>query len=156
MHETNAAVDPDLVEYLIITVPRVEALRALTPAIAQLVASAQLRILDVVCVAPSPQGGDELVPLELDEVTSLGALRYLDGEFGGLLTEGDTKLAAFSLPPASASLLLLVEDLRLGPLSAAARACGGRILGGERTPRSRVQAALAGSPAHVTTRHRNS
>ena len=93
------------------------------------------------------------MPLELDEVTSLTALRYLDGEFGGLLSEGDIKIAAFSLPPGSASLLLLVEDLRLGPLSAAARACGGRILGGERTPRSRVQAALASTPAYVTTRH---
>lgn len=153
MLEGNATVDTDLVEYLIVTVPRVEDLRALTPAIAQLVASAQLRILDLVCVAPSPHGGQELMPLELDEVTSLTALRYLDGEFGGLLSEGDIKIAAFSLPPGSASLLLLVEDLRLGPLSAAARACGGRILGGERTPRSRVQAALASTPAYVTTRH---
>ena len=103
------------------------------------------------CVAPSTEGGGGLISLELDEVASLAALRYLDGEFGGLLSENDISVAAFSLPPGSASLLLLVEDLGLGPLSAAARACGGRILGGERTPRSRVQAALAGSPAHVTT-----
>ena len=154
MLEGNATVDTDLVEYLIVTVPRIEELSALTPAIAQLVASAQLRILDLVCVGPNPKGGGELVSLELDEVASLAALSYLDGEFGGLLTEGDIRIAALSLPPGSASLLLLVEDLRLGPLSAAARACGGRILGGERTPRSRVQAALAGTPAHVaTSRH---
>ena len=146
MLETNADVDPDLVEYLIVTVPDVEALSTLTPAIAQLVASTQLRILDLVCVAPSPAGGAGLVPLELDEVASLAALRYLDGEFGGLLTEGDMKVAAFSLPPASASLLLLVEDLSLGPLSAAARACGGRILGGERTP----ALASPGSPRRLT------
>jgi len=151
MLEKHATVDTDLVEYLIVTVPHVEDLRALTPAIAQLVASAQLRILDLVCVAPSTEGGGGLISLELDEVASLAALRYLDGEFGGLLSENDISVAAFSLPPGSASLLLLVEDLGLGPLSAAARACGGRILGGERTPRSRVQAALAGSPAHVTT-----
>jgi len=145
VHAATAEVDPDLVEYLIVTVPRVRALKTVTPAIAQLVASAQFRILDLVCLAPSPENGGELLPLELDEVASIEALRYVDGEFGGLLSEGDVQIAAFSLPRTGASLLLLVEDLRLGPLSAAARACGGRILGGERTPRSRVLAALAGS-----------
>jgi hypothetical protein len=128
----------------------VEALEAIIPAIAQLVASSQLRILDLVCLAPTP-GGEELVPLELDEVTSIAALRHVDGEFGGLLSESDVQVAAFSLPRTGASLLLLAEDLRLGPLSAAARACGGRVLGGERTPRARVQAALAGSRQHLTT-----
>ena len=143
--------DTDLVEYLIVTVPRVEALKAVTPAIAQLVASGQLRILDLVCLAPTPDSGGALVPLELDEVTSIEALRYVDGEFGGLLSEGDVQVAALSLPRASASLLLLVEDLGLGPLSAAARACGGRILGGERTPRSRAQAALSRTAPYAVT-----
>jgi hypothetical protein len=151
VHAATAEVDPDLVEYLIVTVPRVRALKAVTPAIAQLVASAQFRILDLVCLAPSPEIGGELLPLELDEVASIEALRYVDGEFGGLLSEGDVQIAALSLPRTGASLLLLVEDLRLGPLSAAARACGGRILGGERTPRSRVLAALACSAPHITT-----
>ncbi len=151
MHPANAKVDPDLVEYLIITVPHVGALKAVTPAIAQLVASAQFRILDLVCLAPSPKNGGELLPLELDEVASIEALRYVDGEFGGLLSEGDVQVAAFSLPRTGASLLLLVEDLRLGPLSAAARASGGQILGGERTPRSRVLAALTGSRPPIPT-----
>jgi hypothetical protein len=140
--DENRHVDADLVEYLIVTVPRVEALRTVTPAIAELVLSGQLRVLDLVCVAPTPESGGQLVPLELDEVASIAALRYLEGESGGLLSEGDVQIAALTLPPGSANLLLLVEDLRLRPLAAAARACGGRILGGERTPRSRAQAAL--------------
>jgi Family of unknown function (DUF6325) len=151
--ERNANADPDLVEYLIVTVPSVDALKSVTPAIAQLVASAQLRILDLVCLAPTPDGGDELVPLEVDEVTSIAALRYVDGEFGGLLSEGDVQMAALSLPRTGTSLLMLVEDLRLAPLAAAARACGGRILGGERTPRSRVEAALIGARPHVSTKN---
>ena len=150
MHEPNANVDTDLVEYLIVTVPSVDALKTVTPAIAQLVASGQLRILDLVCLAPAAESGRELLPLELDEVASIAALRYVEGEFGGLLSEGDIQVAAISLPRTGASLLLLVEDLRLAPLATAARACGGRLVGGERTPRSRVQAALNGARAYVT------
>lgn len=144
--DENSHVDADLVEYLIVTVPRVDALRAVTPAIAELVTSGQIRILDLVCLAPVPGGGDALVSLELDEVASIEALRYLDGESGGLLSESDVHVAALTLPPGSANLLLLLEDRRLGPLAAAARGAGGRILGGERTPRSRAQAALTYEP----------
>jgi hypothetical protein len=140
-------VDTDLVEYLIVTVPTLEALSAITPAIAQLVASAQVRILDALCLAPTPESGGALVSLEIDEVDSLAALRYLDGQFGGLLSEGDVRLAALTVPPAGASLLMVVEDLRSAPLAQAARACGGYLLGGERAPRARVEAALLVPPS---------
>jgi hypothetical protein len=117
-------------------------LATVTPAIAELVASAQIRILDVVCLA-APEGGGAVVARELDSLESVAALRHVEGEFGGLLSEGDVRLAALALGPGEAGLLLLIEDLWAAPLATAAHACGGRILGGERTPSSRAHAALA-------------
>ena len=43
-----------------------------------------------------------------------------------------------------AAIVLVVEDRWAGPLSAAARDSGGEVLAGERIPRLRVEAALAG------------
>jgi hypothetical protein len=149
MHTHVSGVDTELVEYLILTVPDLEALSTVTPAIAQLVASAQIRILDVVCLA-APEGGGAAVPRELDSLESVAALRHVEGEFGGLFSDGDLKLAALALAPGEAGLLLLIEDLWAAPLAAAVHQCGGRILGGEHTPPSRAGAALAQvAPAEI-------
>src|SRR4029079_13223752 len=51
---SDVATDPYLVEYLVVVVPDLGSLKTVTPALADLVASAALRILDLLCVHNTP------------------------------------------------------------------------------------------------------
>jgi CBS domain-containing protein len=136
----------DLVEYLIITAPDVDSLATVAEALAGLVKAGTIQVLDLVVVT---RGDDSTIGvLELEAVDSLAALREVEGELGGLLSEHDLELASFAIPPGSAGIVLVTEDRWAEPLSAAARLAGGLIIAGERIPASRVEAALADQPAH--------
>ena len=58
---------------------------------------------------------------------------------GGLLSEDDVILAGSALPPGTSALVVVVEDRWASLLADAARQSGGRILGGERIPRHRLE-----------------
>lgn len=146
--DTSSAVrapDVDLVEYLVVGVPDLGSLGGVATAVADLVASSHLRVLDLVCVTRSPLG--ELSVREIEDVEALAGLLSVPGEVGGLLSDHDVSTAALAIAPGSAALVLLVESRWAASLSDAARSGGGRILGGERIGRSRVEAALAGGPS---------
>lgn len=147
-----AALDTDLVEYLIVAVPDLDSLAGVTPALAELVESAMIRILDLVVLT---RGSDGVVRvLELEAVESLAALAGVDGEVGGLLSSHDIEVASVALWPDTAAVLVLTEDRWAKPLSSAARRAGGRVVGGERIVGRRVEAALVeapGRPARVQT-----
>ena len=134
--------DADLVEYLVVVVPDVGALERLAPAVADLVDSSAIRILDLVCVTRSARGGG-LTVLELEDVESLAGLRDVEGEVGGLLSAHDIATASLAVAPGSSAILLLVEGRWAAHLSTAAKRAGGRIVGGERIARHRIEAALA-------------
>jgi hypothetical protein len=142
----GAAPDPDLVEYLMVAVPELDSLSALTPALIDLVKNRAVRILDLVCLARSRDDG-LLTVLEFEDVDCLAALEELDGEVGGLLSEGDIHTASIGLAPGSTGLLLLVEDRWAAQLSEAARRVGGRVVDGERISRPRLMAALGADAA---------
>jgi len=137
----HVAPDTDLVEYLMVVVPELGTTASLAPALAVLVASSSIRILDLVCVARSASDG-VLTVLEIEEVESLAALQEVDGQVGGLLSDHDIQRAAEALDPGWSAILLLVEDRWAEGLSAAARQAGGRVVGGERVSRSRVRLAI--------------
>jgi hypothetical protein len=138
---SRLAPDSDLVEYLMVVVPEVGSMASLTPALAALVASRAIRILDVVCVARSATDG-RLTILELEEVESISVLRDVDGYAGSLLSHHDIETAALGLGVGLCAILLLVEDRWAEGLSVAARQAGGRVVGGERVARSRVEVAI--------------
>jgi len=138
----QAVTDPDLVEYLLVVVPEFGSLASLTPALASLVASSAIRILDLVCVARSATDG-RLTVLEFDDVESISALRHVDGYAGGLLSSHDIERASLALEVGLSAILLLVEDRWAEGLSAAAKQAGGRVVGGDRIARSRVEVAFA-------------
>ena len=58
----------------------------------------------------------------------------------------DIELASLALRPATAGIVLVTEDRWAESLSVAARRAGGRILGGERIPASRVETVLTDRP----------
>ena len=130
----------DLIEYLIVEVPDLNALSSLVPALAELVETARIFILDLVAFEKSADGS--VTALELDAVVSLAALRDVDGEVGRMLSEHDLELAALALRPRSAGIILVTEDRWAQPLSVAAQRAGGQIIGGERIPASRVVSVL--------------
>ena len=137
-----AATDADLVEYLMIVVPELDSLHSLTDVLGDLVESAAIRILDLVCVSRSSSNG-RLTVLELEDVKSLAAMQKIEGDVGGLLSQHDIETASVALPTGKSAIILLVEDRWAESLSAAARQAGGLVLGGERIARPRFEAAHA-------------
>lgn len=133
-------VNRDLVGYLIVAVPGVDALAGLTPSLAELVRASTIRLLDAVVVVRDLDGTVSV--LELEDINGVSSDEL--GELpGGLFTEHDLELASLALAPGAAGVVLVVEDRWAEPLSNAARRLGGRIIAGERIPALRVEAVLA-------------
>ena len=70
------------------------------------------------------------------------AIRRLDAEVGGILTDEDVAYAALSLEPNSSAALLIWEDTWAAPFAAAVRDANGVILEGARIPREIIEQAM--------------
>ncbi len=140
-HIPPASVATDLVEYFIVEVPNVESLAGLGPALAELVKRAAIRILDVVVLVKDDDG--TVASLELDVVDSMAALRGLDHDVGGMLSDHDIELASLALRAGTTGVVIVTEDRWAEPLSNAAQRAGGQIIAGDRIPASRVESVLA-------------
>jgi Family of unknown function (DUF6325) len=137
---TNGGITADLVGYVIITLPDVDDLVTLTPALLELVESGTLRVLDLVVVVR----GDDNTPrvLEIDALDQVADLHKIRPHMAGLLTQRDITLASVAIPAGTAGVVLVVEDRWAKPLSMAAARAGGKIVAGERISAERIQAAL--------------
>jgi hypothetical protein len=138
---TEASVSPDLVQYLIVSVPDLEALWGVGQALAGLAEAGTLRILDLVVVERGDDGTVNVV-----EPASVAAVATLAVTASGLLGQHDIELAALAVQPGTVGLVVVTEDRWARPLSAAARDAGGRIVAGDRIPTQRVEATLAEPP----------
>ena len=139
---TRPDVDSDLVEYLVITTGTLSRTAKVAEALQDLIDTAQLRVLDLVGVQIDDTGGYAAVELEL--LSGFADLRPGDGEVGGLLSEDDIALACGAMSPGTSALILVAEDGWARPLAEAVRRSGGRIAGGERIPRDRVEQSWRG------------
>lgn len=131
--------DLDLVEYVVIAVPELSSTVGVAAALRELVESSRIRILDLVGVTTGPDG--RFSAIEPEQLSGLAELRDVEGEVGGLLSEDDLALACSALQPGTSALILVVEDRWAALLAEAARTSGGRIIGGERIPRHRLEQA---------------
>jgi Family of unknown function (DUF6325) len=134
----------DLVQYVVVVVPDQGALATVVPALAELVETGKIRILDLVVLKRDPEG--VVTVLEFEAVDSMADLREVEGEFGGMLSDNDIALASHALRPGTTGIVLVTEDRWAAPLSAAARRVGGLIVAGERIPPSRVEQVVASPP----------
>ena len=134
-------IDPDLVEYVVVTAPDAERLADVAQAIADAAKLGAIQILDLVVIVTEPGTGAMQV-VEIEDVEPISKLTELHRPFGPMLSEHDIELVGVALEPAEAAMLVLVETRWAEPLSLAARQVGGRVVGGERIPHSRVAAAL--------------
>jgi len=129
------------VEYMIVGFPGNQFNGEIAPALADLITSGTIRILDLVFIAKDADGNH--VSVEFDEHDALAGFGDLDGDVGGLISHDDIEYAAEALDPDSSAALLIWEDTWAKPLVDAMRASGGVLIEGSRIPHDLIEPALA-------------
>jgi len=130
------------VEYVIIGFPGNEFKGEIVPALADLVDSGTIRIIDLVFVGKTQDG--DVVTFEVDgEHADLEAYSALDGEVGEYIGDEDIAHAAAALEPGNSAALLLWEDVWAAPFVEAVRNAGGVLLEGARIPQELIEEAEA-------------
>jgi hypothetical protein len=120
---------------------------SIIPALAELVDTGTVRVIDLVVVKKDADGNvtaAELSQLDDDEAATFQAL---DGEIGELFSDEDLAAAGEQLPPDSAAALLLWENSWATRLAAEVAGAGGVLLLHDRVPADAVRDALAAQPA---------
>jgi hypothetical protein len=139
------------VEYMIVSFPGNRFTGEIAPALAKLVESNTIRIIDLAFVSKDADGavaGFELS--DVDEEVRRG-LEALGLEATGLLGEEDLTDAAAQLEPNSSAALLLWEDVWAAELAGALREAGGELLVIGRIPHDVVMEAREQLLAAATT-----
>jgi hypothetical protein len=116
----------------------------IVPAVAELVDTEVVRIIDVAFIKKDADGNTTM--FEYDTLHDILAFGFadIDGEAGGVLNDEDPELAAEALEPDSSAALIVWEHRWAARVALAIRDAGGRILAGERVPDEIVKQALAG------------
>jgi uncharacterized membrane protein len=129
------------VDYAIVAFPGNKFRGEIAPALADLVESNTIRLIDVAFVGKSADG--DVVGMELTELDPdvQAALDRLGIEVQGLLNEDDLMAAAEELEPNSSAALLVWENVWARRVAQAMRDAGGELLAFERLPHEIVQAA---------------
>jgi len=128
------------VEYIVVGFPGNKFNGEIAPALADLIDSKTIRVLDLVFISKDADGN--VTALEYDELDELAPFGDLDGEVGGLIGPEDIEHAAEALEPNSSAGLLIWEDSWAMPLVEAMRASGGVLLEGARIPHDLIEAAF--------------
>lgn len=129
------------VDYAIIAFPGNRFRGEIGPALADLVDSGTIRLIDVAFVGKNEAG--EVVAFELTELDPdvQESLDSLGIEVQGLLNEDDLADAAEGLEPNSSAALLVWENVWARKVTEALRNAGGVLLAFDRLPHEVVQAA---------------
>ena len=141
----TSGVDLDVVEYLVVSLPDLARVPDIAAALRSLVVADEIAILDLVVVSTSIDGVASTI--EPDEVAGLSALGAGDDGASRLLSDDDVAMVGSALPPGATALVVVVEDRWAHVLTQAARAAGGRVVGGERIPHPRLADSHAASSA---------
>jgi hypothetical protein len=99
------------IEILIVGFPGNQFSGEIAPALAELVETGQIRVIDLVFVAKDPAGDVVAVELsDVDKATSAAFQPYVD-EPSGMLSDEDIEDIAVALEPNSSAAILLFEHL---------------------------------------------
>ncbi len=130
------------VEYMIVAFPGNKFRGDIAPALAELVKSNTINIIDLAFVMKDADSNVEALELsDLDSEVG-AAFGELEGANGGLLNEEDLEAAAEELEPNSSAALLVWEDVWATKLADAIREADGVLLDLERVPHEVVMAAV--------------
>ena len=113
------------------------------PALADLIESGTVSILDLVFVIKDADGSVEAIELsDLDDDIA-APYKDLDGSTGGLLTDEDFEQVGDALEPNSSALAIVWENTWARQFVAAVRGAGGVLVAHDRIDADSVAAALA-------------
>jgi len=135
------------VEYVVLGFPGNSFNGSVAPALAKLIESNTIRLLDLLFVGKDDEGN--VLVIEYDELEELAAFAGLEGEAGGIISDADVAHAAEALKPGSSAALLIWEDVWATDFAVAVRESGGVIVEGARVPHEIVEAVFADLPAAV-------
>ena len=129
------------VDYAVIAFPGNRFRGEIGPALADLVDSETIRIIDIAFVGKNADG--DAVALELTELDPdvQASLDSAGIEVGGLLNEDDLMSTAAELEPDSSAALLVWENVWARRVTQAMRDAGGVVVAFDRLPHEVVQAA---------------
>jgi len=113
----------------------------IVPALADLVDSGVVAILDLLIISKSEDG--EVLSLEIGEMEDGSMFDELDGEVMGLLSDEDIALAGELLEPGNTAALIVWENTWARKLIGAIRDAGGELLAHDRLDAETVTAAMA-------------
>jgi len=131
------------VEYLVIGFPTDQVDADCVPALAELVDSGTIRILDLAFVAKDADGNMRFFEYDTLDDSVAAAFGELEGEADGLFSDEDLEIAAAALERGTSAALLLWEDVWATRFAEALRASGGQIIDGARIPHDLIEAAEA-------------
>jgi hypothetical protein len=129
------------VEYMIVGFPGNQFNGEIAPALADLVESGTIRVLDLVFVSKDADGNVAVV--EYDEHEGLAMFAEIDGEVGGVISHEDIDHATHDLPASSSAALLVWEDVWATPFVEALRNSGGVLIESARIPHDLIEPVLA-------------
>ncbi len=111
------------------------------PALADLVDSGVVAILDLLIISKSENG--DVVSLEIGEMEDGGMFDELDGDVMGLLSAEDIETAGQLLEPGNTAALIVWENTWARKLISAIRDAGGELLAHDRLDAETVNAVMA-------------
>jgi hypothetical protein len=129
------------VDYMIVAFPGNQFRGEIAPALADLVESGTIRIIDLAFVGKSSEG--DVVAFELTDLEPdvREAFEKAGVEVNGLFNEDDLMAAGEELEPNSSAALLVWENVWARDVAQKIRDAGGVLLDFERLPHEVVQAA---------------
>jgi hypothetical protein len=129
------------VDYMIVSFPGNQFKGEIAPALAKLVESGTIRIIDLAFVGKSASG--DIVAMELTDIDPevRKGFEKAGVEVNGLFNEEDLHAAGEELEPNSSAALLVWENVWAREVAQAMRNAGGELLDFERLPHEVVQAA---------------
>jgi hypothetical protein len=137
--EGNAELGP--VDCMIVAFPGSEFRGEIGPALARLIETGTIRIMDLTFVTKDEDGETDSIELmDMDPQVREG-LENLGIEVSGLFNEEDLEAAAAELEPGSSAALMVWENLWAKEVAQAMRDAGGVVFDFERVPHEVAQAA---------------
>lgn len=128
------------VEYVLIGFPENKFTGGIAPALADLVDSGLVHIIDLVFVSKDEDGN--VFSFEYDELAETAAYGEIDGDADGFLSDDDIVAAAADLDNNSSALLIVWEDVWAARLGREIIESGGQLISGQRIPHQVVQEVL--------------
>jgi hypothetical protein len=116
---------------------------AMATELASLVDAELIRILDLLIIDKSPDGGYEVLEFEdLGPDDALGDLRALEGKLAEVLALEDLDRIVEAIEPGATAAVLVWENTWAAPFATAARQAGGQLVASGRIPTQALVATL--------------